>query len=165
LLQASVICGGYEVDWNVVSAISEALAAVAVVVSLLYLAKQFRVGSASAAAATHFEVTQALNNVFFDIAKDPELSRIYYKGNKNPETLSGEEIPRYMTMVGVIFSVFNNLYLQHEKGTLVEETWIITLKSIEGMAKSKGVQYWWKYNQQMYLVGLQEIVEQHFTTN
>jgi hypothetical protein len=116
-------------------------------------------------AATHFEVTQALNNVFFDIAKDPELSRIYYKGNKNPEALSDEEIPRYMTMVGVIFSVFNNLYLQHEKVTLVEETWIITLKSIEEMAKSKGVQYWWKYNQQMYLVGLQEIVEQHFTTN
>ena len=152
-------------DWNIVSAISEALGSIAVVVSLLYLAKQFRDGSASMAAATHFEVTQALNNAFFDITKDPELSRIYNKGNKNPEALTDEEIPRYMTMVGVIFSIFNNLYLQREKGTLVEESWVIALETLKRMAQSKGVKYWWKYNQHFYLGGLHEIVERNMSAD
>ena len=69
-------------NWDIVSAIADAFAAIAVVISLLYLARQIRDGATSTATATHFEITQALNDTFFDIAKDPELSRIYTQGNR-----------------------------------------------------------------------------------
>lgn len=152
-------------DWNIISAISDSLAAVAVVVSLLYLARQIRDGSASASATTHYEITQALNNVFFDIAKDPSLSEIFHKGNRNPEELTNEEIPRYMTMVGVIFSIFNNLHLQYEKGTLVEESWESALSSMEHLVKNNGVRYWWQYNRTHYRPGFCAILEQKLADN
>ena len=56
---------------------AEVLAAVAVVASLLYLARQVRDGKNTTQSATHFQVTEALNSAFFSIMQDPALFKIY----------------------------------------------------------------------------------------
>ena len=148
------------IDWSMVSAISDFLAAVAVVASLLYLAKQVSDGKNTTQSATHFQVTEALNSAFATIMQDPDLFRIYKIGNQDPTQLDSDDTTRYLALVGGIFARYNNYYLQFANGTLSEEPWKIAVNHMKLMLALPGVQYWWEKNRQNYLRGMAEILDQ-----
>ena len=148
------------IDWSMVSAISDFLAAVAVVASLLYLAKQVSDSKNTTQSATHFQVTEALNSAFSEIMQDPELFRIYKLGNQDPTKLDNDDATRYLALVGGIFARYNNYYLQHENGTLAEEPWEIAVNHMGFMMALPGIQYWWKKNRNNYLRGMAVILDQ-----
>jgi len=145
---------------DTISAVSEAIAAIAVVASLIYLAIQVRDSKNSTLSATHYQVTESIYSVLFAIAENPELSRIYLQGNADPSKLASDELPRYMILVGGIFSKYNNYFLQHENGTLPEEPWEIAIAHMRTLMNLPGVQLWWKNSRQFYLVGMQELLDE-----
>jgi hypothetical protein len=147
------------IDWEVVSAISEVLAAVAVVASLLYLARQVRDGKNTTQSATHFQVTEALNSAFFSIMQDPALFKIYKQGNQDPTKLDSDELTVYMALVGGIFARYNNYYLQYSNRTLSEEPWEIAVNHMKLLMALPGVQYWWEKNRNNYLRGMAKILD------
>ena len=59
--------------WDAIGAVGEVIGAIGVIASLLYLAKQIKEGKNSTLSATHFQVTESLNNMFFSIGDAPEL--------------------------------------------------------------------------------------------
>ena len=146
-------------DWETISAVSEFIAAIAVVASLLYLAVQVRDGKNSTISATHYQVTESINAAYSSIAENPELSRIYIQGNYDPSKLTRDELPRYMILVGGIFARYNNYYMQHEKGTLADEPWEIAVAHMRSLMSFPGVQLWWQGSRQHYLTGMKELLD------
>ena len=146
-------------NWEAIGVVSEVVAAIAVVASLIYLSIQVRDSKNSTIAATHYEVTEAINTAYTTIAESSDLSHIYLKGNHDPSELGREELARYMILIGGIFARYNNYYMQHERGTLSDEPWGIAVTHMQSLMQYKGVQWWWKGSRQHYLAGMKELLD------
>jgi hypothetical protein len=107
--------------WDALGSVAEVVAAVSVILTVLYLARQIRDASASNEARTYFEATESLNQHYTLIAQDGELSRIYFSGNSDPNSLTKEELSRYLIIIGGIFARYNNFHRQYQQGNLPED--------------------------------------------
>ena len=79
-------------NWEAISAISQALGTIAVVLTVVYLAVQIRKNGMATQSQTHYLATSALAGTAGLIASTKELSRVYRIGLTTPDQL--EEIGR-----------------------------------------------------------------------
>ena len=129
-------------DWNVISAISDALAAIAVVVSLLYLAKQLREGRNEQQVENVYAATEGMNTIFLSICENEDLSRIFHAGLADPSSLTRDERHRFMTLFNVIVGRYGEVFYRHEMGTLNDGTWEGCLFNLKGLINSPGGKHW-----------------------
>jgi hypothetical protein len=156
---------GHEMNWPLLGILADVVAAVAVVISLLYLAWQVRQASKQNASASHYQQTEATSTVFDSLHQDPELLRIYNQGNRDPSKLEKVEVARYTMLLGNIFARYNNYYVQKENGTINEETWNITINYISTLAKQPGLHMVWPLISSNFYSGLQEVVDKILSNN
>jgi len=147
-------------NWEVVGAISDVLAAIAVIVTLGYVAVQIRQNtSALRSAAT--QGTHDQSAAQYDLlASDPELSDIFVRGLEAPDTLNRIETGRfYAFLLGVIFR-FQNWHLQTQSQALDKEhieSWARVLRQISGMP---GFQRFWEDRRHIFTPTLVAYLEQ-----
>jgi hypothetical protein len=146
-------------NWQALSTISEVIAAVAVVLSLLYLARQVREASKLNASASHVQQTEATSAVFDHLHQDPSLLHVYHQGNSDPSQLDMAEKTRYVMLLANIFARYNNYYLQKQNGTIAEETWTRAVDYISSLSKQPGLHMAWPHIKNHYFSGLQTIVD------
>ena len=109
---------GANINWDAISAVSETIGAVAVVVTLIYLAKQIRHGNEVAKIASyHAAIQQILHS-----ALDPDFS-LYFSKYENGEQMSDADKTRASTL-GVAFLFGHEiLYHLYRKGQVDETLW------------------------------------------
>ena len=78
-------------NWEALGAIGEIVAAVAVVITIGYLAVQIRQNTDSLRAATIQDIVREGNVFVRDLALHPDLARVWRSGLDSLETLSSEE--------------------------------------------------------------------------
>jgi hypothetical protein len=126
------------------------ISAIAVVVSLVYVAFQIRQNTnqidqnTKAARATAFDSsiahTMTARQAIFE---NEDVARIYHKGSIDPDSLSEQDRLRYRLIVhNVLWSIWN-LQSQAQVGGLATETWEAQLMILKRMMSSKGVQWFW----------------------
>ncbi len=126
------------------------ISAIAVVVSLVYLAFQIRQNTSQidqntkAAQATAFDSSIAGAMVARQaIFENEDVARIYHEGSIDPDSLSEQDRLRYRLIVhNVLWSIWN-LQSQARVGGLAAETWEAQLMILKRMMSSKGVQWFW----------------------
>lgn len=119
-------------NWDAIGAIGEVVGAVAVVASLVYLARQIRQNSSlveQSALATGAEAA-ALSaghgaDAFRRIASDPELSRIWRVGTTRPDELQEDEAYRFDLLIVAQFIEISANHQLHRSGVLDPEIWAI----------------------------------------
>jgi hypothetical protein len=137
-------------NWQDLGNIGEVVSAIAVVVSLIYLAFQIRQNTSQidqnteAARATAFDSSIAHTMVARQaIFENEDVARIYYEGSIDPDSLSDQDRLRYRLIVhNVLWSIWN-LQSQAQVGGLMTETWEAQLTILRRMMSSKGVQWFW----------------------
>ncbi len=117
-------------NWDAVGAIAELLAAIGVIGSLIYLAKQINANSENIvqnirALVSDRDIDSNHNaqEITAAIFKDPELAALLVKGHRNEEPLSTVEQVRYNAFLSTIFESHQTFYIQHIKGTVSDELW------------------------------------------
>ena len=139
-------------SWQDLGSLGEMISAIAVVVSLIYLAFQIRQNTsqidqntkASRAAAFDSSITQAMvaRQAIFE---NEDVARIYHEGSIDPDSLSEQDRLRYrLTVHNVLWSLWN-LQSQAQVGGLAAETWEAQLMILRRMMFSKGVQWFWSH--------------------
>ncbi|MEH6519228.1 MAG: hypothetical protein V7742_21320 [Halioglobus sp.] len=152
-------------NWQLLGVLADVVGAIAVVVSLLYLAWQVREASKQNASASHYQQTESTSTVFDGLHQDPELLRIYNQGNRDPSKLEKAEVARYVMLLGNIFARYNNYYVQKENGTINEETWKITINYVNTLANQPGLHMAWPLVKGNFYSGLQETVDEILSSN
>jgi hypothetical protein len=119
-------------NWDAIGAIGEVVGAVAVVASLVYLARQIRQNSSlveQSALATRAEAAAVSAghgaDSFRRIAGDAELSRIWQLGTARPDQLGEDELHRLDLLILAQFIEINASYELHRSGVLDPEIWAI----------------------------------------
>lgn len=110
-------------NWTAIGAISQLVAAGAVVVSLLYLAGQVRHGS-RVARVTGGEVLAAnLRGFSQPLAQDAELNRIWNIGVEGGGDLDPSERSRFLHLATQFGKLVESAHLYHASGIMDEGTW------------------------------------------
>jgi hypothetical protein len=110
-------------DWNALGAVAELVGAIAVVMSLVYLASQIRSGSRALETTMRDSSFHALTEWNYSILADPDLAWIFQEGSRSPESLDEKERARFSHIAYSFLKLFENLYLHQLDGSISSETW------------------------------------------
>ena len=110
-------------NWEAIGAIGEIIGAVAVVATLIYLAKQMSINtSAINQTATHSTLMGRAESLRF-LASDPEISEIWWKGAFSPDELDEAEWKRYFLLLGSMLRPIEIAFLDYQAGRMSEDLW------------------------------------------
>ena len=137
-------------NWDAISAISDTLAALAVVATLVYLAIQIRQNtSAIRSTTTHAAHDQAA--MFYDLmASDSQLGEIFSRGLHDPDALNSGETARFYAAMSSATFRSQNWYFQARSGLMdreLLESWNRVLRQVSGMP---GHQRFWEERRHVY---------------
>lgn len=102
-------------NWEAIGAFGEIIGAVAVVLSLVYVGKQFRYSS-----------TYALENIYFQTSNNfsstLENARTVRLGNEDYLSLTPDEQQHYSLLMHNLFSAIDAIYIQSKQGLMTQES-------------------------------------------
>jgi hypothetical protein len=146
----SVGRGSRNLSWQDLGSIGEIISAIAVVVSLVYLAFQIRQNTsqidhntkAAQATASDSSITHAMvaRQAIFE---NEDVARIYNEGSMAPDSHSEQDRLRFRLIVhNILWSIWN-LQSQAQIGGLAKETWEAQLMILKRMMSSMRVRWFW----------------------
>ncbi|HXX40842.1 MAG TPA: hypothetical protein VEI58_01080 [Chthoniobacterales bacterium] len=132
------------VNWEAVSAIGQVVGAVAVVISLIYLAHEVR----NTARATRLEsmrsLSESINQFFRTVAQDDELADFFYRGMHDFGANKGGSLLRFSALMDYLFRIYEDMYYQHLERRLDPRVWSGFEAIMRDMNAYPGVQAWWR---------------------
>ena len=136
-------------NWEMIGAISEAAGVLAVVATLVYLARNIKQNSKSLEIAALGDITAQWNFWSSMLANSKDLAQVVAKGNWSYSSLSDPEKLRYGAYVQSFFDIVESnrtLVVNHEteKDIKVLESILRSRMEIPGFAS------WWKENTSDY---------------
>ena len=134
-------------NWDAISAIGEIVGAVAVVISLVYVAVQIRQNTRTIAANTFQSVSGVAANTTMQIAQTPHLSRLVIKIFVSQEQLTPEEMMDGQLVFGSIFRNYENYCYQYSRGYFEEEVWDGYKKTMSEQLSVPFGKEWWNNHQ------------------
>ena len=129
--------------------LGEFVAAVAVVVSLIYLAVQIRQNtqqikqSISSVKASAYQTSLSSAAGFIvNVAQDPDLADIYRRGLQG-DSLNETEWIRFRFVISNLFGHYEHLYYQHRAGLAEPELWESRAANMEWYFAQPGWRSYW----------------------
>ena len=102
----------HAVNWEAISAIGQVVGAVAVVIYLLYVAREIRSDARSARLAS----VGTLNRCLAQLATHPHLAEVWNRGIRDWESLEGADRRTFEAFAMQLFHIFKELYFQQLEG-------------------------------------------------
>jgi hypothetical protein len=131
------------VNWEAISAIGQIVGALAVVISLIYLAREVRSNAHATRLAAMRSTLDALNWFAKQITEHADLAELRSRGVHDYESLEGTDRARFNSYMHALFRTIEDVYYQHLEGHLDPHRW----RGLEVVARelnaAPGVQAWW----------------------
>ena len=118
--------------------VGELIAAIAVVISLIFVGVQIRENTIASKAATYQDSVAYDMEILLSVGSSPDTSRIFFTFRDDPSALDGDEWIQGRTLLTAALRHFENLYLQHDAGMLSDEAWATREALIRNVALSPG---------------------------
>jgi len=147
-------------NWTALGAIAELLSAVAVVVSLLYVAAQVKANTRQARRDAGRDLAARVSAASLAVAADPELGQLLVQGGANPEVLSPGDQARFRGLMNSLFRGFEQQFLLRREGALDDESWGAVERMIRDWVALPGVQTYFRDRGGWYATSFQEYVTQ-----
>jgi hypothetical protein len=127
-------------------ALGEFVAAIAVVITLIYLALQIRQNTRATHAASFHAITDSFNHVNVSVAQTPGLARIWLAGATERSSRSDEEQWQFDLICLSYFHVFETIHYQARVGAGDSGLVVAEERSLEALLATSGVREWWREN-------------------
>jgi hypothetical protein len=118
-------------NWDAISAISQLVGSIAVVLSVLYLAVQVHQSTRVARLATQDAAATALRDVTKPFMENAELERIWRLGLEDISALSPEERARFFHAAYQFLKAFETIHSHYVYGLMDRQLW----KGWEGLLR------------------------------
>jgi len=126
--------------------VGEFVAAIATLVTLVYLAIQIRQNTNMARGATFQQVSAAHSALTEQFYRDPELTRIFVSGVSGLESLSEGDRARFQFMAISFFRTLENLHHQGRKALIDDQDWEGHRESFFRAVSGTDLEGWWREN-------------------
>ena len=130
--------------WETAGVIAELVAAIAVIVSLWYLAIQLRQNTELARAELEVQLGITWAELHDNMIQNPRLARAYDLAESNWEELSEEDMRAYLWFVAKSFHILQGIFQQRCRGLLSGDVWAPYERYIVGVLQIEPVAGWWR---------------------
>lgn len=130
--------------------VGEIVAALAIVISIVFLAMEVRQNTIAVRLSTLHDVKDTIREVNLIAAEQGDLAKILFEGFQDLTNLNGEQKVRFYTYVHNLFLGYENLYLQHLGGALDTRHWLGMAQHMVDVSKVPGMQAYWKDRSQWF---------------
>jgi hypothetical protein len=124
------------------ASIGSLLSGAAVLGSLIYLGLQVRQTEKNQQALVQQGRAQRVGNAVFNLAGE-EISALYHKGARRPETLTGPELDRFLMICRAAFLSAEDSYIQHEAGLMNATAYASFVAGVHANLSSPGFRAAW----------------------
>ena len=126
--------------------LSQSIAAVAVIASLLYLAQQVRQAERVQRATMQQGRADRTSQASL-VTANPELARVFQKGAAGDAELTREEFTQWMLMCRALFLSGEDSFLQHEAGMLSDAAFNSYVAGVKFYFSMPGMRAAWKLSE------------------
>src|SRR5215831_17600046 len=113
----------HAVNWEAISAIGQIVGAIAVVISLIYLAREVRRNARATRDASERSMSDRISRIIQQLSSHPETRELYYRGIHDYESLEGADLVGFGVFMLEIFRSNEELYYQLLEGKLDPRLW------------------------------------------
>ena len=145
-------------NWDAIGAVGEILGAIAVFLSLVYLASQIRAQNRESRISSVHEITEAFRQSL-EVLSVPEMAQIYVKGVINIDELSDWERISFIAMVQGFLRVWEEAYYQHSEQRLDDGNWGAMDTQFGDAISSTGFQQVWLLRKAYYRKEFRDYVD------
>jgi hypothetical protein len=147
-------------NWQATTAVAETVAALAVVVSLIYLALQVRSGAKVFRTDYRDAAFRSLMEWNYHLVADPDLAWMFHRGCRDFNSLSEKERSRMLHLFYSFFKVMENQHLHFLEGVLEPEVWNRSRATLAQYAVLPGARYYIGMRQQAFHPRFRDLVNE-----
>src|SRR5438477_11256880 len=129
-------------NWDAISAISQLVGSIAVVISVLYLAVQLRSSTRVARVAAMDAAAAALRDVTKPFMENAELARLWRIGVENLDALSGEDQARFFHSAHQFLKAMETIHYHYIYGLLDAQLWEGWRELLHHYVASPGIRFY-----------------------
>ena len=134
-------------NWDALGAIGEVIGAVAVVVTLLYVARQIHQANAQTQAQARYSFVEAYGHMNTSISGNKAVASVFRRGIKGLD-LDEDEYIQFFALLGQFLNTWSVLFDLHKDGMLPENQWtMVRLDIITMMSEPGGRDFWERVGQ------------------
>jgi hypothetical protein len=130
-------------NWDAVGATAELLGALAVIVTLVYLARQVR-HSAEQTRLSGVQAIQAANDRAYDPIYSPEMMSIWNRGHDDREGLSEADRRIFDLLLARLIASYISTAYQHERGAYDDEMMATATTFLASILGTPGGRSWYE---------------------
>ena len=130
-------------NWEALGAIGELIGAVAVLMTLIYLALQIRETNRATRVQMESVGGQWWSQHNREMIHDPEMIELIEAGLRDAKGLDDADRRRFTWWLAALFYFFQNQHTQYIEGTISIDSWQSSQKTIDGLIHNPNVQVWW----------------------
>lgn len=138
-------------------AIGQGVSAIAVVISLTYLALQLRHNTGAVQAQTYIAILANNISITSAIFLHPEFAEFVTNGGSNPSSQSPADALRWNTFLRTVFRQFDNVYHQFQAGALEVDVWPGYEEIMITWLRYPGCFRWFEENSHFFSASLQNL--------
>src|SRR5881392_2595877 len=143
-------------NWEAITAISQLVGSIAVVVSVLYLAVQLRSSTRVARVAAMDAAASALRDVTKPYMENAELARIWQVGLENLSALTPEDQSRFFHASYQFLKAFETIHTHYVYGLLDLELWEGWRELLRHYIASPGMGHYWQLRSDLFSARFQK---------
>lgn len=137
-------------DWTMVGALGELLGAIAVVVSLIYLAKQVRANTLEHKRTRMTEISSQATTFPNSFAHDPDWADIVFRGFQDRDKLTPQEAMRFYGGLLGMFRAWESLVHYELEGGVHEWGAATFRRTMLDLAALPGIRAYWRDRRHWY---------------
>jgi hypothetical protein len=147
-------------NWEAVGAIGELVGAIAVIITLLYLAVQIRQNSQAVKNSAAQTLLSEANGSLRVAASDPGTARAVILGQTLFDELSEEERAQFIVWMFAWMRTIEQAYFQYIQGYIDEEIWEGQVVHMRQAIHSPGVAKWWSFRRCFFSRKFQNYIDE-----
>ncbi len=147
-------------NWEAIGAISELIGAIAVVVTLAYLAVQIRHNSKALHSSTRFEIAKTQMDINFLLAQHPDLAIGAYGILQGKEGMSEKDRLAASQYITGMFRTFENQFYAYREGNFPEGVWGGYRRNIAWNVTQPKFEEFWKERRHLFSENFAELVDE-----
>lgn len=130
--------------------LGEFVGALAVVISLIYLARQMTQNTTSVRAASFNSMVQNSIGLLEHAFIDSEFAAFLHRAERDPASLRPEETVRWNAYMTAVYRHFGNLVYQYRVGALDQQMWDAYLGTLKSHLRTPSWGTWFREHQELF---------------
>lgn len=141
--------------------IAEAIAAVGVILSLVYVAVQIRQNTQAIRAASYQGLAEGVAEFQTILIENEDFARIYVQALEDPSKLNPEEQMRFDTYIGNFFTKVDVAVDLYKRGMIDDKAMIPYTRYVMYMFEQPYIREWWSVGKEFFSDDLRFYIDEH----